>query len=441
MMRVRVTKSSVVKPAEETPKVSLWTSNIDQLFQMHVQSVYFYKRPFIDDSYSFSDDDFFNSTVLKDALSKTLVIYYPFAGRLRRNESGRAEIDCTGEGVIFIEAEADSVIADLAEFTPNEQLMPLIPNLDPYNDISSYPPVLIQVTHFKCGGVCLSINNSHTVADGVSGINFINTWSDLCRGVNGNKSVPFFDRTILRARDPPIVSFPHIEHKPPSMNIHSSSPLSNPNIAISKLNITTMQASQLKSKCNKDEFQFSTYEVIAGHLWRCSCKARELKHDQETMISIPLDCRSRLSPPLPNGYFGNAILDLTPTAYAGDIISKPLTHAVNIIHETIATSGNNEYFRSALDFLELHPNISTLIKGPQTFKGCNIGSISWVRLPIYGADFGWGQPVYMGPGIIGFAGLSFLIPNPPGSDGGFSLILSLESEYHMNLFKEYFYDI
>ncbi|MCL7041045.1 hypothetical protein MKW94_029047 [Papaver nudicaule] len=266
-MKVTVRESSIVKPAEETPKVSLWTSNIDQLFMMHVQSVYFYKRPLtVDGSSSCSDDDFFNSTVLKDGLSKALVTYYPIAGRLKRNESdkGRAEIDCTGEGVIFIEAETDSRIEDLGEFTPNEQLMPLIPSLDAYNDISSYPPLLVQVTHFKCGGVCLSITISHTVVDGVTGINFINMWSDLCRGVEDIKHVPFFDRTLLRARDPPVVSFPHIEHKPPSMDILPSSPLSNPNIAIAKFNISTVQASQLKSICNKDEFRFSTYEVIAG---------------------------------------------------------------------------------------------------------------------------------------------------------------------------------
>ncbi|KAI3907184.1 hypothetical protein MKW92_037233 [Papaver armeniacum] len=443
MMKVTVRETSVVKPAKETPKVSLWTSNIDQLFLMHVQSVYFYKRPLTNgSSSSCSDDDFFNATKLKDGLSKALVIYYPIAGRLKRNEldKGRAEIDCTGEGVIFIEAETDSCIKDLGEFTPTDQLIPLIPNLDSYNDISSYPPLLVQVTHFKCGGVCLSVTVSHTIVDGVCGVNFMNTWSDLCRGIDDIKSVPFFDRTILRARDPPIVSFPHIEHRPPSMNIPSPLTLSNPRIAIAKLHISATQASQLKAKCNEDEFRFSTYEVLAGHIWRCSCKARQLKDDQETMVSIPLDCRSRCSPPLPDGYFGNAIFDLTPTAFSGDMLSKPLSYAVNLVHQTLMRSGNNEYFRSALDFLELHPKISTLIKGPQTFKGCNIGSISWVRLPIYKADFGWGQPVYVGPGIIGFAGLSFLTPNPPGSDG-YSLIISLESDYHMNLFKEYFYDI
>ncbi|KAI3876694.1 hypothetical protein MKX03_034203 [Papaver bracteatum] len=438
MVKVRVIESSVVKPAEETPKVCLWMSKIDQIFSNHVQAMFFYRRPtFTYGSSSWSVDDFFNCTVLKDSLSKSLVSYCPFAGRVKRNESGRVELDCTGEGVIFIEAETDSVIEDLVQFIPNEQLMPLVPNLDNNDDISSRPPFLVQVTHFKCGGVCLCTSMSHMVADGVSGLNFINTWSDLCRGVKDIKSVPFFDRTILRARDPPVVSFPHIEHKRPSINVPSTSPLSNSKIAVAKLNISTMQANQLKSKCNKGYSRFSTYEVISGHLWRCLCKARELKDDQKTALSITLDGRSRLSPPIPDGFLGNAIFTLTPTAISGDIVSKPLSYAVNLIHDTIMNSGNNEYFRSALDFLELHPDISTLIKGPLASTGCNINSATWVGQ----ADFGWGEPFYVGPGIQRSVGRFTLLPNPLGSDGGLSLIIPLESDYHMNLFKEYFYDI
>ncbi|KAI3947547.1 hypothetical protein MKW98_031768 [Papaver atlanticum] len=439
VMEVRVKETSVVKPAEETPKVCLWTSNFDQLCVVHAQAVYFYKPPEstdFDGSFSGSDD-FFNSTVLKDGLSKALVTYYPVAGRLKRNASGRAEIDCTGEGAIFIEAETDSFMKDLGEFTPNEQLAPLFPTLDySDDDISLYPPFLVQVTHFKCGGVCVSTALSHILVDGVAGINFINTWSDLCRGVEDSKKpVPFFDRTLLRARDPPIVSFPHMEYKLPSVDIPATSPL--PKISIAKLNLSTMQANELKSKCNKDQYRFSTYEVMAGHIWRCLCKARELKDDEETTISIPLDCRSRSRPPLPAGYFGNAIFDNTIIAFSGDIVSKPLSYAVNCIHETFMSYGNDEYLRSAIDYLELNPSFRTIVKG----KGCNFRLPTWVRLPIYEADFGWGKPIYMGPGVNRFVGRTFLIPNPPGSDGGFFLIIPLESEYQMNIFKKSFYDI
>ncbi|KAI3987256.1 hypothetical protein MKX01_031740 [Papaver californicum] len=339
VIEVRVRESSVVKPAEETPKVCLWTSNFDQLCVVHAQAVYFYKPPELTDGGS--SDNFFKSTVLKDGLGKALVTYYPVAGRLKRNESGRAEIDCTGEGAIFIEAETDSLMEDLGEFTPNEQLTPLFPKLDySDDDISLYPPFLVQ-------------------------------------------------------------------------------------------------ASQLKSKCNKDEYRFSTYEVVAGHIWRCLCKARELRDDEETTISIPLDCRSRSRPPLPDGYFGNAIFDNTVIAFSGDIVSKPLSYAVNLIHETFMSSGNDEYLRSAIDYLELHPSVRTIVKG----KGCNFRLPSWVRLPIYEADFGWGKPIYMGPGVNRFVGRTFLIPNPPGSERGFFLIIPLESEHQMNIFKKNFYDI
>ncbi|MCL7032555.1 hypothetical protein MKW94_010659 [Papaver nudicaule] len=195
-----------------------------------------------------------------------------------------------------------------------------------------------------------------------------------------------------------------------------------------------MLINQLKSKCNNDEIWFSTYEVIAGHVWRCSCKARELKDDKKTTILVPFDNRSRSSPPLPNAYFGNAVFCITPTATSGELISKPLSYAVSLIHETLMASANDEYFRSALDFLELHPSIPT-------FKSSSVSFSSWVRLPIYEADFGWGQPLYMGPCMINTAGRSFLIPNPPGSDDGFTLVIPLESQYHTNLFKKYFYDI
>ncbi|MCL7034646.1 hypothetical protein MKW94_030624, partial [Papaver nudicaule] len=149
MMKVRVKESSVVKPSKETPKVCLWMSNIDQPYG-DALFMYFYKRPALSDATNNSSscyDDFFNSIVLKDGLSKALVTYYPVAGRLKRNESdkGRAEIDCTGEGALFIKAETDSLLEDLGDFAPTEQLEPLIPNLGGNkDDISSYPILLVQ---------------------------------------------------------------------------------------------------------------------------------------------------------------------------------------------------------------------------------------------------------------------------------------------------------
>ncbi|GKG08516.1 shikimate O-hydroxycinnamoyltransferase-like protein, partial [Tanacetum coccineum] len=68
------------------------------------------------------------------------------------------------------------------------------------------------VTYFKCGGVSLGVGMQHYVADGLSTMHFIKTWSEMARGVD--LTVPP-DRTILRARDPPQPAFEHVEYKPP----------------------------------------------------------------------------------------------------------------------------------------------------------------------------------------------------------------------------------
>ncbi|XLT94268.1 hypothetical protein HN873_015930 [Arachis hypogaea] len=45
--------------------------------------------------------------VIREALSKALVFYYPLAGWLRKGHSGKLMVDCSGEGVLFMEADAD----------------------------------------------------------------------------------------------------------------------------------------------------------------------------------------------------------------------------------------------------------------------------------------------------------------------------------------------
>lgn len=54
----------------------------------------------------------------------------------------------------------------------------------------------------------------HHVADGMSGIHCINTWSEMARGIP-LKVQPFIDRTLLKAKSPPAPKYLHIEYQPP----------------------------------------------------------------------------------------------------------------------------------------------------------------------------------------------------------------------------------
>ena len=298
-----------------------------------------------------------------------------------------------------------------------------------------------QVTYFKCGGASLGVGMQHHAADGFSGLHFINTWSDMARGLDLTIP-PFIDRTLLRARDPPQPAFDHVEYQPaPSMKIPLDPSKSSPDsttVSIFKLSRDQLVSLKAKAKEDGNTVSYSSYEMLAGHVWRSVGKARGLPDDQETKLYIATDGRSRLRPQLPPGYFGNVIFTATPLAVAGDLLSKPTWYAAGLIHDVLARMDDN-YLRSALDYLEMQPDLSALVRGAHTYKCPNLGITSWVRLPIYDADFGWGRPIFMGPGGIPYEGLSFVLPSPT-NDGSLSVAIALQTE-HMKLFEKCLYEI
>ncbi|KAF2301518.1 hypothetical protein GH714_025402 [Hevea brasiliensis] len=373
-MIINVKESSLVQPAEETPRRCLWNANVDLVVpRFHTPSVYFYRPT--------GAPNFFDPNVVKEALSKALVPFYPMAGRLRRDEDGRIEIDCNAEGVLFVVAETSSVIDDFGDFAPTLELKKLIPTVDYSGGLSTYPLLVLQLTFFKCGGVALGVGMQHHAADGFSGLHFVNTWSDMGRGLDITIP-PFIDRTLLRARDPPQPAFHHIEYQPPPALKVPAENLKPDSTTVSIFKLTRVQLNILKARAKEDgnTISYSSYEMLAGHVWRSTCKARGLEDDQESKLYIATDGRSRLRPQLPPGYFGNVIFTATPIAAAGDLQSKPTWYAAGRIHDALVRM-DNDYLRSALDYLELQPDLSALVRGAHTFKCPNLGLLAGLGCP------------------------------------------------------------
>ena len=123
-----VTVTTVI-PSRETPRRRIWLSNLDLVAgNRYTPTIYAYPgagRP-----------DSFNVEVLKTALANALVVFYPLAGRLSRDpETGRPEIDCSGQGVVFVTAKLDAVIDDFNDFVPSvemrRKLVPATNSVDP----------------------------------------------------------------------------------------------------------------------------------------------------------------------------------------------------------------------------------------------------------------------------------------------------------------------
>ncbi|XP_052289117.1 shikimate O-hydroxycinnamoyltransferase-like [Citrus sinensis] len=446
-MRIQIKQSCFVKPAEDTPKKSLWISDLDLLVERtHFPTVYFYKPNNNDVS-----SNFFEAQVLKEALSKALVLFYPVAGRLGINENGRIEIQCNGEGVLFVEAETDFAIDDFKDFTPRLEFQKLVPNpaVDHSSNISSHPLLVLQVlpntpftgkyTYFKCEGTALGVGLHHTLADGVSALHFINTWASIARG-DTTITPPFFDRTLLKAHIPPSPKFHHIEYDPPPFLKIPTSPSEFENISTATFDITREQLNTLKAKSKKDDetANFTTYEALAAHIWRCVSKARCLPDDQPTKLYIATDGRFRINPKLPLGYFGNALFTATPVTLSGDLQSEPLPSTVKRIQKALKQM-TDEYLKSALDYLEVQSDLTSLVRGASTFRSPNLNINNWRRLPLYDADFGWGRPIFMGPAVVVYEGTIYMLASP-NNDGGLLLIVRLEAD-HMQLFEKFLYEL
>nr|XP_010911178.1 putrescine hydroxycinnamoyltransferase 1 [Elaeis guineensis] len=423
---VEVVESSFVVPSEETPKQEVWLSNLDLWFGTHYTATVFVYVPN-------GDPNFFSVEVLKAALGKALVSFYPMAGRLVVNRCGRAEIQCTGEGVLFVVARSNFTLRDFEDFTPPTEVRPLL--VPPVESVE--PPsilIMFQVTFLKCGGVCLGVNLHHSATDGLGVLHFLNTWSDIARGV-GLRAPPFLDRTLLQPRSPLTILFGHVEYLclPSEDPSKAVIPLAEPMI----LKISRDQLDSLKNSCSGNRAGVSTFRALAAHIWRCACVVRKLPSFRETRLYISTDARNRLKPPLPPTYLGNAAFRTSAVATAGEVISGPLEHLAEKIHAATVRS-NDEFVRSLINFFEI-ANMRRMHPMSWALRGTNIYVVSWLRLPIYEADFGWGKPVFMALARRRSPSGMVHIMRSPGDDGGISVMVALEAE-NMPTFKKLFYE-
>ncbi|CAI0394627.1 unnamed protein product [Linum tenue] len=90
---------------------------------------------------------------------------------------------------------------------------------------------------------------------------------------------------------------------------------------------------------------------------------------------------------------------------------------------------DDSYLRSAIDYLE-DPDDgddpASVMQVGGTCRSPNLKIVSWVRLPLECADFGFGKPLCCRPAGL-FEGYGNLLPGS-GEDGSLVLAICLEAE-------------
>jgi Transferase family len=200
------------------------------------------------------------------------------------------------------------------------ELYSLVPQLPRTND-GTIPLTAIQVSVFPGKGICFGVAMHHVACDDSSFMHFVNSWAADTRvgPVNPSELLPpLFDRAIVSdpnnlysktlsemkeilSKGPPPASDPPLEQSQP---------------LISTFVLTREQINVLKkgsiAKSNGLPLHCSSFTVACAYAWVCLIKSQEtVNHNGFTEKSAHLlfsvECRSRLEPPIPAGYFGNCL--------------------------------------------------------------------------------------------------------------------------------------
>lgn len=376
-----------ISPISPTPNHTLYLSNLDDqnFLRFSIKYLYLFTKSI-------------NLEKLKYSLARVLVDYHPLAGRLRKcpENDHKLQVDCNGEGAIFAEAFLDLSADELLVVSnkPDKSWRKLLYKVEAQSFLD-IPPLVVQVTNLRCGGMILSTAINHCLCDGIGTAQFLHDWAHFTKDPTSNLPItPFHFRHVLKPRDPTQTASVHpaftkipLDDQNPQFGLNLHQYLQSQAISPASITFSQSQILHLKRQCSPS-VKSTSFEVLASHTWRCWVKSLDLPSSVKVKLVFSVNIRKTVKPELPQGYYGNGFVLACAEAPVKQVVNGNLQDTVKLVQHA-KSELTNEVVKSIVDLLE--------DKTVTTDLSASLVISQWSRLRLEEVNFGEGKPIQMGP--------------------------------------------
>ncbi|XP_015065562.1 acylsugar acyltransferase 3-like [Solanum pennellii] len=419
---VSVCDKTFIKPSSLTPPTLRYhkLSYIDQ-FQsnMYIPLALFY--PKVQQREESTDNELSHiAHLLQTSLSKTLVSYYPYAGKLRDN----AMVDCNDMGAEFLSVRINCTMSEILDHPDASQAESIVfPKDLPWaNNYEDGNLLVAQVSKFDCGGIAISVCLSHKIGDGCSVLNFLNEWSRITRGRRATTLAPTFvgDSIFSSNNYSPIIAPQLVSNVSECVQKRIFSPTNKLDALRAKVAVESGVENPTRA------------EVVSALLFKCAIKAASSTTTSMSPSKLFhfLNVRSMMKCRLPQSAIGNLLSIFSTSATKEEDIELPTL--VRNLRKGVETAYKKDHAEQNEYILEA---VESMRKGKKPFDDeyedvyvcsnlCNYAD--------YNVDFGWGKPERVGLPNGPFKNVFFLKDYKIG--GGVDARVMLDKQ-HMSEFE------
>ncbi|XP_015887196.3 protein ECERIFERUM 26-like [Ziziphus jujuba] len=335
--------------------------------------------------------------------------YYHTCGRFRRSDGGRPYIKCNDCGARFIEAQCDRTIDEwlgMKDWSSLQNLLVSQQVIGP--ELSFSPPVLLQITYFKCGGLAFGLSWAHVLGDAFSAIDFINRWGQIMALYQPNAPPPNtelenFENSPGIAKELPL-SLKRVD----PVGDHWITP-NNSKMELFSFTITPSQITHFQMKVMGPIF-----ESLCAIIWKSIATIRQDGSEPKTVSICKNDHKKHKSGKLSNSLTISTVKtdisvpDADPNKLAKFLVDQAIDETTQIKEAVEKDQGVSDF----------------------VVYGANLTFVDFQEADLYGLEFQGHKPIFASYTIqgVGDKGVVLVLPGPPigsGKNGGDGILVTV----------------